>query len=141
MNNIPTILVVEDNLADQFVLKELLLRYDYDAKFVRTGEEAVIAAGVTNFVGIILDLTLGGMDGFECIKHFRRLDKERGRHTPVIAVTARADVEDREACLKAGMDAYLSKPYEPEELRKILLRHIYVENSPNLKLLDNGSTR
>lgn len=131
----PTILIVEDNPIEQRVLKELLLRFDYDSLVASSGEEALVVLGATRFAAVLMDLTLPGMDGFECTSKIRKIESEQGYRTPIIALTARSLQKDCDACLAAGMDAYMSKPFEPEELRKMLLRHVYLQERPNLKLL------
>ena len=87
------------------------------------------------FAAILLDLTLPGMDGYECTKRIRELERGGKRRIPIIALTGRATASDRNACLAAGMNDYISKPFNHEELRRILLRWVYEPNRPNLKVL------
>jgi CheY-like chemotaxis protein len=131
----PIILVVEDNPTQQYVLQQLLKKFDYDAQVVSSGEEAITAIGVSNYAAILMDVTLPGINGFECTKCIRRLELASGRRIPVIAVTARAERKDQEDCMASGMDAYISKPFDPEQLRKVLLRYVYDPAQPNLKTL------
>ncbi len=135
----PIVLVIEDNKTEQYVLRQLLEKFGYEALVVASGEEAITALGVAKYAAILLDLTLPGIDGFECVKRIRRIEIESGRRTPVISLTARAEESVRDACLAAGMDDYLSKPFEPEELRKTLLRYVYDASQPNLKTLTSLS--
>lgn len=130
-----TILVVEDNATEQFVLKQLIERFDFEAQIVLSGEEALDSIEKTKFSAILLDLTLPGMDGLECARRIRQMESSTLDHTPIIAITARAQPSDRMACEVAGIDDYLCKPFDPEELRKMLLRHLYQPNKPNLKIL------
>ncbi len=129
------VLLVEDNETEQYVLKQLLEKFDYDSQAVRSGEEAITALGVTNYAAILMDVTLPGIDGLECTRRIRRIELETGRRTPVIALTAKAEDSVRSDCLAAGMDDYISKPFDPDELRKILLRYVYDPEQPNLKTL------
>jgi CheY-like chemotaxis protein len=131
----PVILVIEDNETEQYVLRQLLERYDYNVDVVCSGEEALSALGIAKYAAVLMDITLPGMDGYECTQQIRRMELEIGRHTPIIALTARAQQSDHDACDAAGMDDYLSKPFEPEELRKLLLRWVYDPTNPNLKVL------
>lgn len=131
----PTLLVIEDNETEQYVLKQLLGRFDYHVNVVSSGEEALTALGIAKYAAILMDITLPGMDGYECAQQVRRLELESGRRTPIIALTGRAEQSDYEACKAAGMDDYMSKPFEPEELRKMLLRWVYDPSNPNLKVL------
>jgi len=133
----PTILVVEDNETEQYVLKQLLERYDYNVHVVSSGEEALTSIALTKFAAVLMDLTLPGMDGYDCTRQIRRLELEFDRHTSIIALTGRAEKTDEDACRASGMDDYMSKPFEPEELRKRLLRWVYDSTNPNLKVLPN----
>jgi CheY-like chemotaxis protein len=129
----PTLLIVEDNKTQQEILKEMCSRFDYDVQVVASGEEALEALGCATFAAIIMDIGLPAMDGLDCTRELRR--REQGlRHTPVVALTA-ISIVDRERCLRAGMDDFLSKPFEPEDLRIILLRWAYQPKLPNLKIL------
>lgn len=134
----PIILVVEDNQNEQFTLKELLQRFDYEAHVVANCEEALAAMSKHNYSGILMDITLPGKDGYECTREIRKIHQHKSRRIPIIALTARCSKTDQQACLCAGMDDYMSKPFNPEDLRKMLLRHIYVPERPNLKLLDTS---
>lgn len=131
----PKILVIEDNPIEQFVLKQLVEKFDYEAHVVFSGEEAIATIEAENFSAILLDLTLPGIDGLECARRIRQMESPSMLRLPIIAITARAELNDRIACEMAGIDDYLSKPFDPEELRKMLLRHLYQPNQPNLKIL------
>jgi CheY-like chemotaxis protein len=129
------ILVVEDNSTEQYILKLLIQKFDYDVHVVASGEEALAALGLAKYAAILMDISLPGIDGYECTKRIRRMELESGRRTPVIALTARTENTAHDAAKKAGMDDFLSKPFEPEELRKTLLRYVYDPSQPNLKTL------
>jgi len=91
--------------------------------------------GVAKYAAILMDITLPGIDGYECTRRIRRMELESGRRTPIIALTARAAQSDHDAAKEAGMDDWMSKPFEPEDLRKSLLRWVYDPTHPNLKTL------
>jgi CheY-like chemotaxis protein len=131
----PTLLIIEDNQNEQYALAQLVQKFDYDTQAVSSGEDALVALSAGRFAAILMDLTLPQMDGFECAKRIREIEKLTQQHTPIIALTGRATAADRQACLAAGMDDYLSKPFDPEALRRILLRWLYQANRPNLKVL------
>ncbi len=131
----PKILIVEDNRADQFALKQLLTRFDYSAEVASSGEEAVELLKQYVFAAILMDISLPKMDGFECTSHLRRIEKDRNTRTPVIALSAWIGQDINDKCRDAGMDDYVSKPVHPEHLRKVLLRHVYDPTAPNLKTL------
>lgn len=131
--NSRSILVVEDNITSQYILKQLLAKFGYRAQIASSAEEALASAAYTRFDAILLDLMLPGMDGIECAKRLRQIDKAKDIYTPIIALTAMTD--QKEACLKAGMDDYLSKPYDIKDLRKMLLRWVFDPFHPNLNVL------
>ena len=84
------------------------------------GREGVEAFQRAPFDLVLMDIQMPEMDGFEALAAIRALDERTGRHTPVVAVTAHAMKEDRERCLAAGMDDYLSKPIEAARLSEIV---------------------
>jgi CheY-like chemotaxis protein len=129
------ILVVEDHAPDRLVLEQLLSRFDYDCLLVSSGEDALLELEKNPFTAVIMDIKLPQMDGLECARQIRKIEGRGNHGVPIIAVTARVGSDDRMACLKAGMNDYISKPFEPEELRRVLLRWAYRPDKPNLKLL------
>jgi two-component system sensor histidine kinase/response regulator len=121
----PIILVVEDRQAEQYVLQHLLKKFNYDVQVMSTGESAVDALKMGSFSAILMDLTLPGISGIECAKQIREIEKEsEAAKTPIIAVTAKAEKADKDACMAVGMDDYLVKPFTPEQLRAILNRFV-----------------
>ncbi len=116
----PAVLLAEDNTVNQLVAKKLLMKLGYAVTVVSDGKEAVEAFGRSRFAVILMDVQMPGMDGLEATREIRRLELETGRHTPVIALTAHAMKGDRERCLEAGMDGYLTKPIGRDELREVL---------------------
>ena len=104
------VLVAEDNEFNVMLTRELLLRRGHDVQLVRSGTDALAALEVEKYDVLLLDLHMPGMDGFEVIGKVRAREQLRGGHLPVIALTARARPADRERCLAAGMDEFLTKP-------------------------------
>jgi len=133
------LLIIEDNETQQYVLKELCQKFDYDVHIVSSGEEALSALACTHYTAILMDIALGGMDGFECTRRIREMEAVLKRRTPIIAVTGHID--DRHRCLSAGMDDYISKPFEIEDFRLMLLRNAYQPAKVNLKLLRGYITK
>ena len=117
-----SILVAEDNPVNQKVIQLLLRRLGYGATCVSNGLEAVEAARQFTFDLILMDCQMPEMDGFEATRQIRVLEGEGRRHVRIVSLTANALAGDRERCLAAGMDDYLSKPVRSEELASVLNR-------------------
>ena len=110
------ILIAEDILENQAVLKGLLGTRGYFVEAVSNGREALAALETHSFDVVLMDVQMPGMDGLEATAAIRAKEKVSGAHIPIIAVTAYAMHEDRERCLGAGMDGYISKPILSQEL-------------------------
>ncbi len=106
----PRLLIVEDNRVNREVLARLLETAGYAIDAVPSGVEALEAAARTDYAVILMDCKMPGMDGFQTTAALR-LREGSGRHAVVIAMTADSDDAAREACLAAGMDDYVSKPF------------------------------
>jgi signal transduction histidine kinase/DNA-binding response OmpR family regulator len=115
-----TILVAEDNLVNQKLALGILRRAGYDPVVVGNGREAVTALEHTSFDIVLMDIQMPVMGGFEATQLIRELDAKRGRHTPIVAVTARAMKGDREQCMKAGMDGFIPKPIQSKTLLRLI---------------------
>ncbi|MDX1982020.1 MAG: two-component regulator propeller domain-containing protein [Bryobacteraceae bacterium] len=112
------ILVAEDNLVNQKVVIRMLERLGYRADTVADGAEAVQAMSRTGYDLILMDMQMPHLDGLEASRRIRQ--DERLSQPIIIALTANARPEDREACLNSGMDAFLTKPIHIEALRGML---------------------
>lgn len=118
------ILMAEDNVINQRVGKLILQRAGFEIDLVSDGVEAVEAHRANPYDLILMDCQMPTMDGFEASRHIRHL----GQKQPVIvAVTANALVGERERCLSAGMDDYLSKPFQAEQLVAVVKRWLSSE--------------
>jgi signal transduction histidine kinase/ligand-binding sensor domain-containing protein/ActR/RegA family two-component response regulator len=114
------ILVAEDNTVNQKVALLMLERLGYRADMAADGFEALAALRRQSYDVVLMDVQMPGMDGLEAA---RRIRVEWSEHRPyIVAVTAHALLGDREACLAAGMDDYLSKPLRIEDMRAALMR-------------------
>jgi CheY-like chemotaxis protein len=109
----PRILMAEDNLINQKLGKVILQRAGFDVDVVVDGNEALQAHRANPYDVILMDCQMPFMDGFEASRQIRLLEQ---RQPAIIAVTANALAGERERCLHAGMDDYLSKPFQAEQL-------------------------
>jgi len=110
------ILVVEDNIINQKVAAHMLQKFGNSVVLANNGLEALQALKKKNFDLILMDVQMPKMDGLEATKRIRKEEEKTGQHIPIFALTAHAMHGDRESCLEAGMDDYLSKPLKSEEL-------------------------
>ncbi len=116
------VLLAEDNIVNQKVAKGMLTRMGFDVETVPNGVEAVKSAMSKQFDLILMDCQMPEMDGFEATQRIRQMESRLNKNMrlPIIALTANAMIGDRERCLQAGMDDYVSKPINPQELLKVL---------------------
>ena len=110
------VLVAEDNLTNQKLLLALLNQRGHRVTVVGNGREAVATSGAQRFDLILMDVQMPQMGGLEATAAIRARERDTGGHVPIVALTAHAMSGDRERCLAAGMDAYVSKPLRPDEL-------------------------
>ena len=115
------ILMVEDNLVNQKVALKMLEGLGYSAEVAANGREALDALSKQPFDLILMDIQMPVLDGLEASKKIRS-DWPQTRQPKIIAMTANAMKEDRDRCLAAGMDHYISKPVTIENLRRVLRR-------------------
>ncbi|MBS0209592.1 MAG: response regulator [Planctomycetes bacterium] len=110
------ILLAEDSQVNQLVAVRLLENRGHEVDVVNNGELALEALARDQFDVVLMDVQMPGMDGLTAAAEIRRREQGTGRHVPIIALTAHALAEDRQRCLDAGMDGYVSKPVRPKEL-------------------------
>ncbi|MCZ4290869.1 response regulator [Hoeflea alexandrii] len=121
------ILVAEDNDVNQIVFEQILEGIGVDFRIVGNGKEAVTAWSAAAPDLILMDVSMPIMNGLQATQAIRdseAMDPDRALHVPIIAVTAHAMTGDRERCLAAGMDDYLSKPVSPEKLEAIIQKWV-----------------
>jgi CheY-like chemotaxis protein len=125
------ILLAEDNPTNQMLAATLLKKYGHAVTVAPNGKEALAALGISKdqpelqaspsnppFDLVIMDVQMPEIDGFQTTQLIRIHERHTGSHVPILAMTAHATPGDREKCLAAGMDGYLSKPIQPGELRR-----------------------
>jgi two-component system, sensor histidine kinase and response regulator len=123
------ILVAEDNLVNQKLAGRLLEKRNHIVTIVRNGKEALVALEKDHFDLVLMDIQMPEMDGFEATGILREREKTNGGHQPVVAMTALAMNGDKERCIKAGMDGYISKPIRPRDLDEVLDRYAALINA------------
>jgi signal transduction histidine kinase/DNA-binding response OmpR family regulator len=115
------VLVVDDNLINQRVATRSLQKLGCRVDTAANGREAVAAALRTPYALILMDCQMPEMDGYEATRQLR-LRQDGAARIPIVAMTAGARAEDREACLASGMDDYLSKPFTLPDLQRVVAR-------------------
>ena len=133
----PRVLVAEDNETNQQVALLMLEKFGCRVKVCVNGQEAVAAVTVTKYDLIFMDCQMPVMDGYQAASAIRRMEEKKANnmHIPIIALTANALAGDRERCLAAGMDDYLSKPFKQESIFDILNVWVYEKSHPSLELV------
>ncbi|MFZ6689063.1 ATP-binding protein [Undibacterium sp. SXout11W] len=119
------ILIVEDNLINQKVAVSILEQLGYKSGIANNGEEGIAMTRTGEYALILMDCHMPVMDGFEATRRIREMERDSGRHIPIIALTANAMREEKPQCLAAGMDAYLSKPVNKSALKASLEEHLH----------------
>jgi signal transduction histidine kinase/DNA-binding response OmpR family regulator len=114
------ILLAEDNAVNQMLAVRLLEKRGHTVTVVQTGRLAVKAHETQPFDLVLMDVQMPEMDGLEATIAIRQREEKSGKHIPIIAMTAHAMVGDRELCLKAGMDAYVTKPLDVGDLFAVI---------------------
>jgi len=116
------LLLAEDNPINQKVAVTVLQKAGYSVDAVDNGLDALTKVKANQYNAVLMDVQMPVMDGFEATQQIREWEQERGTHIPIIAMTAHAMQGDRERCLEAGMDDYITKPLQPKVLFSALDR-------------------
>jgi signal transduction histidine kinase/CheY-like chemotaxis protein/HPt (histidine-containing phosphotransfer) domain-containing protein len=116
------ILLAEDNRVNQVVAKRILEKMGHAVSTTSNGSEALSFLAGASFDLVLMDIQMPVMDGFAATKEIRMQEVKTGGHLPIIALTAHAMKGDRERCLQAGMDGYVSKPITSAELQSAISR-------------------
>ena len=124
-----SILLVEDNAVNQVLAVRLLEKRGHSVTVAGNGKDALAALEKRFFNLVFMDVQMPEMDGFEATAAIREKEKTSGNHLPIIAMTAHAMVGDKERCLEAGMDDYITKPIRIKELCDLLKRYSSVAST------------
>jgi PAS domain S-box-containing protein len=114
------LLLAEDNATNRLLAVTLLQKEGHSVVVAVNGKEALDILARESFDVVLMDVQMPEMDGFEATAHIRAREHSTGRHLPILALTAHAMTRDRERCLEAGMDGYVSKPIQARELYQAL---------------------
>lgn len=114
----PKVLVVDDDLVHQKLMRLISDHLAIDVHLATTSNEALNLLRHDSFDIILMDWRMPVTDGLRCTLQIRELQEAQGNRIPIIAVTAHALAGDRERCLEAGMDDYLSKPFTLDQLQE-----------------------
>jgi len=115
------ILLAEDSALNQKLAVSLLTKWGHTVTVATNGQEALAAITQQPFDLVLMDVQMPEMNGLEATAAIRRWERSHGSHVPIVALTAHALQGDRERCLEAGMDGYVSKPIRQEELHQAIL--------------------
>lgn len=142
-----TILLAEDNVVNQRLAVSLLEKAGHKVTIANNGSQAAAAVDGGDFDLVLMDVQMPELNGLEATKIIREGDARKNRHTPIIAMTAHAMKGDRDSCLAAGMDSYLSKPIRAAELFEAIENQLgdpagasVVQNAPGLDELPFDKT-
>jgi CheY-like chemotaxis protein len=123
-----SILIAEDNLVNQFYATEILKSMGCRVTTANDGALAVKACDIGQFDAILMDMHMPNLGGVDATRAIRDMEGASKR-TPIIAVTANAQVGERENCINAGLDDFISKPYSVPELQSVLVRWLGQEQA------------
>ncbi len=119
------ILIVEDNMMNIMVLRQFLERWGVKAEIAMNGREAIDRIKEAHFDAVLMDIHMPEMDGIEATIEIRKLPEERKRNVPIIALTAENEMQFRQRVYEVGMNDYIFKPFNPEDLKERLGYALY----------------
>ncbi len=134
------VLLVEDEYISRVLIETVLKQLGMDVTCVESGEEAVKEGCGGDYQAVLMDVQMEQTDGLEATRKIRTYEKKNGGHIPVIALTALVMQGDREKCLQAGMDDYLPKPVERDQLIDVLTKYLTSRALVVVSEVDNQQT-
>ncbi len=129
----PVVLLVEDNVVNQKVCTALLERQGVEVVLARNGVEAVEAVKEKSFSLVLMDCQMPTMDGFEATRIIRATEQSGARRVPIVAITASAEQEARQQSIAVGMDGFLTKPIDLQELARVLQDYVFFVERDSLR--------
>ena len=133
------ILLAEDNPMNQVLAVKLMSKYGHTMVVTGNGREALAALDKGRFDLVLMDVQMPEMSGLEAVSLIRQKEKETGGHIPVIAMTAYAMKDDKQRCLDAGMDAYISKPIDKKTLFEAIRNLVGVSIESDVREIEKHS--
>jgi len=130
------LLIAEDYPMNQQVAQLYLDQLGFASDVVNNGREVLQALSENNYALVLMDCQMPELDGYETTKTIRKNEFSTGRHIPIIAMTAHAMTGDRERCLASGMDDYITKPVDPDELKETIDKWLFHEGKAIEQSLD-----
>lgn len=112
------VLLAEDNKVNQLLATKLLRKRGHQVQVAQNGREAFEMYQKQNFDIVLMDVQMPEMDGFEATAAIRNWEVKTAKRTPILALTAHAMAGDREICLERGMDGYITKPIQSDQLEE-----------------------
>jgi len=128
-HKVKRVLLVEDIPTNQIVATIELQRLGLDVTTAGNGEEAITLLAKSSFEMVFMDCQMPVMDGYKATQIIRKSERTTGKHVPIVAMTASALEGDRDKCLEAGMDDYITKPFNPDDLRSTVERWLTLETT------------
>ncbi len=133
------ILLAEDNLVNQMFALRILEKHGYTVVTAANGRQALERIDNERFDLVLMDVQMPELDGFQATAKIRQAEKVTGVHLPIVAMTAHAMQGDKERCLAAGMDSYLSKPINVKDLLAVLQTVLEGSTAPSDALSEQGA--
>lgn len=128
-SNMPMVLLVEDSAINQQLCRAILKKHNFNLIIANNGQEAVQKWQNNRIDLVIMDCHMPVMNGFEATTKIRKLEEGQSNRVPILAVTASDSDLDKQKCFDVGMDAFISKPYNPESLIAALNKHLNLTDS------------
>jgi len=122
------VLVVEDDRVNRLLAKKILESAGFHSECVGDGQAAIDAFAPGKYSAILMDIQMPGVNGLDATKKIREIESRSGGHVPIIALTANVLPEDRHRCFQAGMDDFLTKPFNKHQISSVLL--LYTVSRP-----------
>lgn len=126
------ILLVEDNNMNQMVAKKVLSRWQVETDIADNGKIAIDKINQNKYDLILMDIQMPEMDGYDTTRHIRKKTDPPTCNIPIIAMTAHAMIGEAEKCIKAGMNDYISKPFNQRDLYEKIVQLVKVDNNNNV---------